>query len=138
MKVKIVLAIAILASLCVITIPMVKTQSKATPLELSSNDALVLLRTLATVEAEMKSADHSFSGLDRLLEHRAMPRKKAAEISKSDSSLATVRDYQLSVVVSPDGQHFQMSLLPKSGCGYSLFTNENWVIYEAKAMGCSN
>ena len=61
----------------------------------------------------------------------------AACSSKSDSSSATVRDYQLTVVASPDGQHFQMSLVPKSGCGYSLFTNENWVIYEAKAMGCS-
>jgi hypothetical protein len=137
MKVKIVLILSILASLSVVTIPMVKTHSQATPLQLSSNDALVLLRTLATVEAEMKSAEHNYSSLDRLLEHRAMPKKKAAEISKSDSSSATVRDYQLTVVASPDGQHFQMSLVPKSGCGYSLFTNENWVIYEAKAMGCS-
>ena len=137
MKVKIVLILSILASLSVVTIPMVKSHSQATPLQLSSNDALVLLRTLATDEAEMKSAEHNYSSLDRLLEHRAMPKKKAVEISKSDSSSATVRDYQLTVVASPDGQHFQMSLVPKSGCGYSLFTNENWVIYEAKAMGCS-
>lgn len=138
MKAKIVLTLAILASLSVVTIPMVKTQSQAMPLELSSNEALVLVRTLATIEAELKSTDHGFAGLDRLLGHRSMPPKKALEMNKSDNSSATIRDYQLSVVVSPDGQHFQMSLVPKSGCGYSLFTNEAFVIYEAKAMGCSN
>ena len=137
MKAKIVLTLAILASLSMITIPMVKSKSQAMPLELSSNDALVLMRSLATFEAEMKSAEHRFSSLDRLIEHRGM-RIKSAEFSMSDSSSATIRDYQLSVVISPDGQHFQMSLVPTSGCGYSLFTNEAFVIYEAKAMGCSN
>src|SRR5262245_52270658 len=110
MKVKIVLATAILASLSVVTIPMVKTQSQAMPVQLSSNDALILLRSLATYEAEMKAAEHSFSSLDRLIAHRAM-RIKASEITMNDSSSATIRDYQLSVVASPDGQHFQMSLV---------------------------
>ena len=137
MKTKIVLTLVIFASLSVVTIPMVKTQSQAVPVQLSSNDALALLRSLATFEAEIKSAEHRFSSLDRLIEHRGM-RIKAAEFSMSDSSSATIRDYQLSVVTSPDGQHFQMSLVPKSGCGYSLFTNEAFVIYEAKAMDCSN
>src|SRR5262245_3471468 len=110
MKAKIVLTTAILASLSVVTIPMVKSKSQPMPLELSSKDALRLMRTLATIEAEIKSADHSFAGLDKVLAHRSMS-KEAKEISKSDSSSATIRDYQLSVVASPDGQHFQISLV---------------------------
>jgi len=54
------------------------------------------------------------------------------EINVVDTHSATIKDYRLSVVPSADGQHFQLSLLTKSGCGYSLFTNESFVIYEAK------
>ena len=136
MKPKLMLAFAILAALSVITIPVVKTYSQAISDQLSSNEALTLVRTLSTIEAEKKDAERSFVSLQKLLP-RVMQRR-LQEINVLDANSATIRDYTLSVVPSADGQHFQLSLVPKSGCGYSLFTNEAFVIYEAKALGCSD
>jgi hypothetical protein len=58
-------------------------------------------------------------------------------INVVDVHTARFKDYSLMVIPSADRQHFQLSLVPKSGCGYSLFTNESFVIYEAKALGYS-
>ena len=135
MKQKLILAVAMLAALSVITIPIVKTHSQAMSDQLSSTEALFLVRTLSTTEAEKKEKEQSFVSLQKLLQHRAMQRR-ALEINVLDMHSARIRDYRLSVVPSADGQHFQLSLVPKSGCGYSLFTNESFVIYEAKALGC--
>jgi len=134
MKPKLMLTFAILAVLSVITIPVVKTHSQAMSGQLSSNEALTLVRTLSTIEAEQKDTEQSFVSLQKLLP-RVMQRR-LQEINVVDTHSATTRDYKLSVVSSADGQHFQLSLVPKSGCGYSLFTNESFVIYEAKALGC--
>jgi len=105
--------------------------------QLSSTEALSLVRALSTTEAEKKETEQSFVSLQKLLQHRVMQRR-LQEINVLDAHSATIRDYRLSVVPSADGQHFQLSLVPKSGCGYSLFTNESFVIYEAKALGCSD
>ncbi len=137
MKPKLILTLAILASLSVVTIPVVKTRSQAMSNQLSSTEALSLVRALSTTEAEKKETEQSFVSLQKLLQHRVMQRR-LQEINVLDAHSATIRDYRLSVVPSADGQHFQLSLVPKSGCGYSLFTNESFVIYEAKALGCSD
>lgn len=129
--------LAILGALSGITIPIVKTHSQALADQLSSNEALSLVRALSTTEAEKKATEQSFVSLQKLLQHRVMQRR-LPEINVLDTHSATIRDYKLSVVPSADGQHFQLSLVPKSGCGYSLFTNESFVIYEAKALGCSD
>jgi hypothetical protein len=78
----------------------------------------------------------SFATLERLVKHQAM-QHRLSELKLVDANSAMIRDYLLVVVPSSDGQHFQLSFAPKSGCGYSLFTNESFVIYEAKAQGCS-
>lgn len=137
MKHQLLPTLAILAALSGITIPVLKTHSQATPAQLSSTEALSLVRTLSTTEAETKATEQSFVSLEKLLQHRAMQRR-LREIAVLDAHSATIRDYNLSVVPSSDGQHFQLSLAPKSGCGYSLFTNESLVIYEAKALGCAD
>lgn len=136
MKHKLLLTFAILVALSGVTIPIVKTHTQATPTQLSSAEALSIVRLLSTAEAENRTTEQSFVSLEKLLQHRAMQRH-LPEITVLDSHTANIRDYKLSVVPSPDGQHFQLSLAPKSGCGYSLFTNESFVIYEAKALGCS-
>lgn len=136
MKHQLLLTLAILAALSGITIPVLKTHSQATPAQLSSTEALSLVRTLSTTESETKATEQNFVSLEKLLQHRAMQRR-LREIGVIDAHSATIKDYVLSVVPSMDGQHFQLSLAPKSGCGYSLFTNESFVIYEAKALGCS-
>jgi len=137
MKPKLMLTLGILAALSGITIPLVKTHSQAVSDQLSSNEALSLVRALSTIEGEKKATEQSFVSLQKLLQHRVMQRR-LQEINVLDTHSATIRDYKLSVVPSADGQHFQLSLVPKSGCGYSLFTNESFVIYEAKALGCSD
>ena len=111
-----------------------KTRSQAMSDQLSSAEALRLVRSLSTIEAEKKNSEQSFVSLQKLLP-RVMPRQ-LQEIQVVDTHTATIRGYKLTVVPSPDGQHFQLSLVPKSDCGYSLFTNESFVIYEAKALGC--
>lgn len=135
MKPTLMLTIAMLAVLSGVTIPIVKTHSQAMSNQLSSSEALTLVRALSTTEAEKKQTEQSFVSLQNLVQHRALQRR-AQEINVLDANSATIRDYKLSVVPSADGQHFQLSLAPKSGCGYSLFTNETFVIYEAKALGC--
>ena len=134
MKPKLMLTFAILAMVSVITIPVVKTHSRAMSDQLSSNEALTLIRALSTIEAEKKGAEQSFVSLQKLLP--CVTQRQLQEINAVDTHSATIRDYRLSVVPSADGQHFELSLVPKSGCGYSLFTNDSFVIYEAKALGC--
>src|SRR6476660_3025072 len=118
MKPKLMLTVAMLAVLSGVTIPLVKTHSQAMSDQLSSNEALTLVRALSTTEAEKKEKEQSFVSLQKLLQHRAMQRR-ALEINVVDMHSATIRDYRLSVVPSADGQHFQLSIVPKSGCGYA-------------------
>jgi hypothetical protein len=135
MKPNLLVAIAILATLSVVTIPVVKTHSQAASAQFSPAEALGLVRAISTAEAEKKATEHTFVSLETLYQHRGM-QKRLEGISVLDANSAATNDYILSVVPSSDGQHFQLSLTPKSGCGYSLFTNESFVIYEAKALGC--
>ena len=137
MKPKLMLTLAMLAALSGVTIPVVKTHSQATSNQLSSTEALRLVRALSTTEAEKKAEEQSFVSLEKLLQHRVMQRR-LHEINVLDAHSVTIRDYMLSVFPSADGQHFQLSLAPKTGCGYSLFTNESFVIYEAQALACSD
>jgi hypothetical protein len=136
MKPQLLVVLAILATFGVITIPVFKTNSQALTDKVASNEALMLVRLVWTIEAEKKSANNSFVSLEELLKHGAM-QGRLREINVVDVHTARFKDYSLMVIPSADGQHFQLSLVPKSGCGYSLFTNESFVIYEAKALGCS-
>jgi hypothetical protein len=135
MKPKLIVTLAILVTLSGVTIPVVGTHSQGTPTQLSQTEALSLVRALSTTQAEKKVTDHTFASLEKLSQHRALQRRLEGS-NLLDAHSASIKDYILSVVTSADGQHFQLSLAPKSGCGYSLFTNESFVIYEAKALGC--
>src|SRR5262245_11986458 len=137
MKLSFLIILAILCTLSAITIPVIQTRSQAMSDQLSPGEALTLMRVLSTTEAEKKQKEQSYVTLQKLLERR-LPQRRLQEIHLLDGNSATILDYRLSVVTSGDGQHFQISLVPKSGCGYSLFTNESIVIYEAKALGCSD
>lgn len=136
MKPQLLVVLAILATLSVITMPVFKTNSQALTDKLESKEALSVVRLVATTEGEKKSAGNSFVTLPELMTHPAM-RGRHEEFSMVDSHTATFRNYTLTVIPSADGQHFQLSLVPKSGCGYTLFTNETFVIYESKVPGCA-
>jgi Tfp pilus assembly protein PilE len=135
MKPKLMIVLAMLAVLSGITIPILNTHSQAMTNQLTSSEAINLVRMISTIEGEKKATEQSFVSLQKLLQHRVM-QSRLQEINVVDVDSATIKGYRLSVVPSADGQHFQLSLVPKSGCGYSLFTNESFVIYEAKALGC--
>ena len=136
MKPQLLVVLAILATLSVITVPVFKTNSQSLTDKLETNEALGVVRLVAATEAEKKSAGNSFVTLPELMAHPAM-KGRLEEISMVDSRTATFRNYTLTVIPSADGQHFQLSLVPKFGCGDSLFTNETFVIHEAKAPGCA-
>jgi hypothetical protein len=135
MKPKLMLFLGMLAVLSGITIPILQTRSQAMTNQLAASEAVNLVRLISTIEGEKKATEQSFVSLQKLLQHRVM-QSRLREINIVDVDSATIKDYRLSVVPSADGQHFQLSLVPKSGCGYSLFTNESFVIHEAKAPGC--
>ena len=70
MKPQLLVVFAILATFGVITIPVFKTNSQALTDKAASNEALMLVRLVSTIEAEKKSANNSFVTLDELLKHR--------------------------------------------------------------------
>jgi len=137
MKQRLMLSLAVVVTLCGVTIPIVDTHSQTKPDQLSTAEALTLVRAFSTAEAEKKQTEQGFVSLPKLMQDGTLQRR-LQEISVLDAHTATIRDYRLSVVPSADGEHYQLSLAPKSGCGYTLFTNESFVIYEAKALGCSD
>lgn len=102
---------------------------------LSSREALSLIRTMNSTEHSFKMKNSSFGSLEDVIKYGQLDRTKPG-IVLSDGNSGTLRDYQLSVVASGDGRHYQISLRPSSGCGISFFTNESGVIYQGQALGC--
>ena len=126
-------ALTIGAALAVIAVPRLQ-ESKD---QLSSRQALNLVRTMATVEATIKMKRSSYGSIqDAIALGQSYGDFKDVAISSTDSSSATLKDYRISLVASADGQHFQISLRPISGCGVSFFTNESGPIYQGNALGC--
>src|SRR6185295_2707024 len=121
MKPKLMLVLAILAVLSGMTIPILNTHSQAMTNQLTADEAVNLVRIISTIEGEKRATEQSFVSLQKLLQHRVM-QGRLQEINVVDVDSATIKGYRLSVVPSADGQHFQLSLVPKSVCGYSLFT----------------
>ena len=102
---------------------------------LSSREALGLIRTMNSIEHSFKMKSSSFGSLEDVIKFGQLDRTRPG-IALSDGNSGTLKDYQLSVVASSDGRHYQISLRPSSGCGVSLFTNESGVIYQGQALGC--
>lgn len=125
--------LTIAAALAVVAVPRLQ-ESKD---QLSSKQALNLVRTIASVEATIKIKRSSYGSIqDAIAFGQSYGDFKDVAISAADSSSATVKDYRISLVASADGQHFQISMRPISGCGVSFFTNEAGVIYQGSALGC--
>ena len=109
---------------------------------LSKAEALRLVRTIATAEAEKKNLENrGYASLQDLATPRFLSgylggKTQGAGLKLSGPDSATVGNYTLSIVVSPDGQHFQLSLVPASDCGDAFFTSDSFLIYEGKALDC--
>jgi hypothetical protein len=125
--------LTIAAALAVVAVPRLQ-ESKD---QLSSKQALNLVRTIASVEATIKIKRSSYGSIqDAIAFGQSYGDFKDIAISATDSSSATMKDYRISLVASADGQHFQISMRPILGCGVSFFTNESGVIYQGNALGC--
>ena len=67
MKPVLLVSFAIIGMLYAVSVPIARPQLQARPEQLSSNEALSLVRTLATIEAEKKDTERSFVSLQKLL-----------------------------------------------------------------------
>jgi hypothetical protein len=123
-------ALTIAAALAVVAIPRLQDSKD----QLSSKQALALVRTLSSTEATLKGMGSGYGSLKDALKLGQL--EKSFSIVAIDNSSATVKDYRISVAATADGKHFQISLHPASGCGVSFFTNESGVIYQGIALGC--
>ena len=126
-----ILTMTVAAAIGTVAVPVIQDSQN----QLSSRQALSLVRTINTVQAIIKRSRSNYGSLQDVVKPEFQLDKSLSIIS-SDGSSATVKDYRLSLVESADGQHYQISLHPISGCGVSFFTNESGVIYQGKALGC--
>lgn len=105
--------------------------------DMTREQVLKLVRMLVTAETDIRLSEGRFVSLDKLTQ-QARWQRALTGITLTDNSSGAFNNYKLLVVASGDGQHFQVSVMPQSGCGLSMFSNEAAVIYEGLALGCSN
>jgi type II secretory pathway pseudopilin PulG len=123
-------ALTVAAAIAVVAFPRFQNSQS----RLSSKDALALVRSLNSRQATFKLSHSTYGSLQDVVMLGHLD--KSFSITSGDSSSATVNDYRVSIVVSSDGLHYQLSMHPDSGCGASFFTNESGVIYQGSALGC--
>ncbi len=105
--------------------------------EITKFQAFALVRSANTGQAEAFGRTHRYVPLEVLLRTRFFQgRSDIPTISPTDRTAAEVGNYRLLVVVSPGAQHYAVQLVPVSGCGPALFSNESGVIYPGTALGC--
>lgn len=127
--------------------------------QLSESEVLGLMRTINTAQVKSgvlcvnsvceEPSGPRFSGANSSIDHyqsldELVSRIRHVNSSEPwmptlqiiDSSEGTLKDYKVSVVVSPDRQHYVAQLIKSSDCGLALFSNETGVIYTATALGC--
>jgi hypothetical protein len=141
----------------VATVARPRPQEKAD--QLSENEVLGLMRTINTAQVVSgflcvnsvceepsgpgfsqpdSSIDH-YQSLDELvsrIRHVNSSEAWQPTLQIIDSSAGRLKDYKVSVVVSPDRRHYVAQLIRSSDCGLALFSNETGVIYTATALGC--
>lgn len=125
-----------------------------TPDQTSIRNAVDLVRKVNTAEADVFMSQETYVALDKLLQHRfftsIQPASKSPAVKNVpqvpdegaltlvDSSSGKVNNYAVYVVVSPDGKHYQVAMIPMAPrCASAVFSNQTGVIYMAEALGCS-
>jgi len=114
-----------------------RTIQQSAPDPLSASEALRIMRTLGTAEAESFLTEQKYMSVEQLVRHRAFSTRQPA-IVLNDASSGTIKNYRLSVVVSSDDKHFTAALVPIEGCGTALFSDEAALIYQGQVLGCSD
>jgi hypothetical protein len=96
-----------------------------------------IIRTVNTAQAEWLAGHGSYASLHDLVRDKSW-QKGQITLEEVDASSAKLGDYQLTVIVSPDGHRYSASVLRPTGCGVAMFSSESGVIYQATALGCDS
>jgi hypothetical protein len=134
MKTKFTLSIAALFACGALMLLGERAAAEDAPGKLAPRRALALVRTFNTAQAEAKSRKGHYGSVKDLV---AVGYLDPEQFADAEEFGAKVKDYKLSLVVSADGQRYQVSLRPGAGCGYALFSSEAAVIYEGDGLGCA-
>jgi hypothetical protein len=101
---------------------------------------LAVLRSLSTLEFSYREQHGRFADREQLL---AYFREQGATMGLE--KIEHLPPFHLSIITSPDGAHYQMSLTPlldesnKSGwCDKALFTDDRAMIFVGEGLGCEN
>jgi hypothetical protein len=91
-----------------------------------------------TAEAEFWLNKQSFAAIEDVLS-RLPSQGNDFGVVLTEKGSARIKDHLLSVVVSGDGRHYRLELIPVEGvgCAPALFSNDSGVIYAARPLGCA-
>jgi hypothetical protein len=109
--------------------------------ELSEWQALGAMRTINTFQAvAFQEPRHQYLSLDELVSqpHRNDHEQWLTSLPLLDGSAGTLKNYRVSVIVSPDRQHYAAQLIGFSSCGLTVFSNESGIIYTGRGLGCTD
>lgn len=115
--------------------PLMRVQAVET-----SRDSRVIgieaVRTIETAEVEHKAWHGAYASWNEL--YRAPDEQKRWERLHLLAGPEIVPGWELHLVASPDGSHFELSLRQLSDkCGFSFFSDERGVIYQGGVIDCS-
>jgi hypothetical protein len=99
-------------------------------------EAVIILRVVNTVQAQMSRPAGAYGSLAQVLAS-PMFKEQFSGASGTDSATATVGHRTLVLVVSDDQKHYQAMVTPTDTCGVTMFTNETGLIYSGRALGCN-
>lgn len=124
---------ALARSLALVAVTVITTQiaSGQEPAPYDAKAGVMLMRMINTAE----NAEHRngrYAALEQLLVHPMMTR--VTQSVTFNGSEATYLGQMLRLVVSADGQRYQVALVPPSGVGIAFFTDERGLIYSGKVI----
>ena len=103
--------------------------------------ALLILRSINTAEAEVSRTEKQYVGLPKLVQHAVFTLPELQSLRQGaalapDGGPIPVGSYALRVDPSASGRRYTVSLVGEMPCSISWFSNERGTIYEGKAIGC--
>jgi hypothetical protein len=104
--------------------------------------AVNFIRTVNTAEMQYRNANHAFADWQTLLTISAV-QKAAKQLSNSTSESTqtpdSMADWKVRLTVASDRNAYAIALTKTSDkCLYSVVSDEEGVVKEAKAIGCSD
>ena len=120
----------------VVAASVVASASSARAPEYQTDPALAFLRTVNTLQADGSAS--RYRGLIELVADPALapsfePFRSQLTVTGDDVDLAASR---VTLVVSRDRRHYQIAIVPTTGCRTSWFSSDSGTIYRGMPLGC--